>query len=216
MIVDKPDRGAVLSYAPSSTTDKGLNSHRTSQEPLPPSPPPQIDGNELSNYLLNHKKNNFQPATYWLFVWWVVCWFQKANMLTSGPELDMIWTDLTGDGAERERRRMLTNPEALLKIWRILHWPLGRPRNIMMTFDLWLTEPLAQGFVMAYGLGPMKDGSWPCWRWKCLIGHNVSPIQHSVPGQLLWKDDVSGKTRQWWQGGGSCGKVLSKAGSRPF
>ena len=162
------------------------------------------------------KKNNFQPATYWLFVWWVVCWFRKANMLTSGPELDMIWTDLTGDGAERERRRMLTNPEALLKIWRILHWPLGRPRNIMMTFDLWLTEPLAQGFVMAYGLGPMKDGSWPCWRWKCLIGHNVSPIQHSVPGQLLWKDDVSGKTRQWWQGGGSCAKVLSKAGSRPF
>ena len=83
-------------------------------------------------------------------------------MLTSGPELDMIWTDWTGDGAERERRRMLTNPEALLKIWRILHRPLGRPRSIMMTFDLWLTEPLVQGIVMAYGLGPMNYGSWPC------------------------------------------------------
>ena len=68
MIVDKPDREAVLSYAPSSTTDKGLNSHRTSQEPLPPSPPPQIDGNELSNYLLNHQKITFnQPLIGYLF-----------------------------------------------------------------------------------------------------------------------------------------------------
>ena len=84
-------------------------------------------------------------------------------MLTSGPELDMIWTERTGGGVEeRERRRMLTNPKPLLKIWRILQRPLGCPRNIMMTFDLWLTEPLAQGIVMAYGLGPMNYGSWPC------------------------------------------------------
>ena len=46
-IVDKPDREAVLSYAPSSTTGKGSNFHKTSQEPLPPSLPPAIDSSEM-------------------------------------------------------------------------------------------------------------------------------------------------------------------------
>ena len=36
---------------------------------------------------------------------------------------------------QQERRRMLMNPEALLKIWRILH-----PRSSMMTIDLWLRD----------------------------------------------------------------------------
>ena len=80
-------------------------------------------------------------------------------MLTSGPELDMIWTERTGDGEERERRR---NPEAVLKIWRILDRPPARPRSSMMAIDLWLRDD--RRFVMAYGLGPMTDGSWPCWR----------------------------------------------------
>ena len=46
-IVGKPDREAVLSYAPSSTTGKGSNFHKTSQEPLPPSLPPVIDSSEM-------------------------------------------------------------------------------------------------------------------------------------------------------------------------
>ena len=62
-------------------------------------------------------------------------------MLTSGPELDMIWTERTGGGVEeRERRRMLTNPKALLKIWRILQRPPGSPRSRMMAFELWLRD----------------------------------------------------------------------------
>ena len=34
---------AVLSYEPSSTTGKGSSSHKTSQEPLPPSQQPEME-----------------------------------------------------------------------------------------------------------------------------------------------------------------------------
>ena len=88
--------------------------------------------------------------------------FLKGNLLTSGPELDMIWTDRTGDGKERQRRRMLRTAEALpriwnmledleIRIWNMLATPPGRPlASLLMATDQWLKDD-RQLVQMAFG-----------------------------------------------------------------
>ena len=63
-------------------------------------------------------------------------------MLTSGPELEMIWTDKTGDGEERQRRRILTTAEAFLRNW-------TKPLASMMVTGQWFKDGLQ--LLMAYG-----------------------------------------------------------------
>ena len=67
-IVGKPDREAVLSYAPSSTTGKGSNFHKTSQEPLPPSLPPAIDNGEIRRLSFKLQRiKHLRPANIDIF-----------------------------------------------------------------------------------------------------------------------------------------------------
>ena len=71
---------------------------------------------------------------------------KKKYMLTSGPELEMIWTDKTGDGEERQRRRILTTAEAFLRNWTK---PLELPLASMMVTGQWFKDGLQ--LLMAYG-----------------------------------------------------------------
>ena len=79
--------------------------------------------------------------------------FLKENILTSGPELDVIWTERTGSGKVRQkRRRMLRTAEALfripsiledleIRIRSILASPSGRPlASLLMATDQWLKD----------------------------------------------------------------------------
>ena len=84
--------------------------------------------------------------------------FLKGNILTSGPELDMIWTERTGSGKVRQKRR---TAEALLRIWNMLEdleirilsmlaTPPQRPLGSIKATDQWLKEYL-QLVQMAFG-----------------------------------------------------------------
>ena len=97
--------------------------------------------------------------------------FLKGNILTSGPELDMIWTERTGSGKVRQkRRRMLRTAEALLRIpsmledleiriWNMLVTPPQRPLGSIMATNQRFKDDL-QLVQMAFGLEPIKDYSW--------------------------------------------------------
>ena len=73
-IVDKPDREAVLSYAPSSTTGKGSNFHKTSQEPLPPLLPPAIDTSEMQRLSSKLQRiKHLRPANIGIYYYQMFC-----------------------------------------------------------------------------------------------------------------------------------------------